>query len=80
MKSNVFDGFQRIKKKGMHDDFHQNSKKIFYKIGFAVVLLMAQKEKERSLVFALRRMKKFVKSSKREEKRIEILRKKFHKF
>lgn len=80
VKINLFDGFSKIKKRGADQDFNNNSKKIFFKIGIATIILMTQKEKERGLMFALRRIKNHVKHTLKEEKRMNILRKKFHHF
>jgi len=80
VKCNLFESLSKIKKRGLHKDFANNSKKIFFKIGLATIILMGQKEKERGLLLALRRLKKYVKHSKKEEKRMIMLRRKFHKF
>jgi len=70
--------FRRIKKTAKHNDFMESSTGVFHKIGLATLMIIQKRIDEKNLILALKKMKKLVKKRKKEDKRIKLLRKKFH--
>ena len=71
--------FKQIVKKAELRVFNKASNKIFFKIGLATLLLFNQKSEEKSVSWAFKKWKKKFMNHIKEEQRIFILRKKFHR-
>lgn len=69
--------FRDMKNEYNHDTFEKSSKKIFFKIGLATLLLTIQKSDYRGAKWGLQKLKKNSTVEKVEEDKYEILRKKF---
>ena len=73
------EAFKVIKDNVLDKTFNTSSRKIFFKIGLGTLLLFSQKFDEKSTSYAFKKLKKKIFKDMREEQRISILRKKFHR-